>query len=284
MNYQKQGKAFYNSKGENMDLKRILTTIIGLPIVILAILLGNKYVMGIIALAASIICMYEYFNVIKKVSKPIQWVGYLSNILIVGACVLDTYSLMQIIVYGIPFVILLLFLQVILTDMKTTFKDVAYTLVGIFYIPFFLMFMELIRCMDNGKILIGYTFVISWSTDIAAYLIGKKFGKHKFSKVSPKKSVEGAIAGIVGSILVSLIYTFIAKEFWQMEYSYLFIAIISGLLSIISQIGDFAASSIKRFVDTKDYGNLLPGHGGMLDRIDSLLFLAPFAYLIFLFV
>ena len=267
-----------------MDLKRILTTLLGLPAVVLVFLFGNEYIIGGVVLIASIICMYEYFGVIKKVSKPIEWIGYLSNIFIVFATFFKTDSLMKIIVFSIPFIVMLLFLQVILSNMKTTFKDVAYTLLGIIYIPFFLMFLELIRCMDNGKILIGYNFVISWSTDIFAYLIGRKWGKHKLSKISPKKSVEGSIAGVIGAICITTIYTWIANRLWGIEYSYLFIGIISFVLSTVSQVGDFVASSIKRFVDIKDYGNLLPGHGGMLDRIDSLLFLAPFTYLIFLFV
>ena len=266
-----------------MDLKRVLTTIIGLPIVILAFTFGNQYLIGMIIFIASIICMYEYFNVVKKVSKPIEWIGYLSNILIIGASFLSTSSFVSIIVYSIPFLMLILFLHIILTDMKYSFKDVAYTLVGIFYIPFFLMFLEMLRCMENGKILIGYIFVIAWSTDIFAYLIGKKWGKHKFSKVSPKKSIEGVIAGTIGSIIMAILYTLIIKNTLQIEYSYLSIGIISLILSLISQVGDFTASSIKRFADVKDYGNLLPGHGGMLDRIDSLLFSAPFAYLLFLF-
>lgn len=267
-----------------MDLKRILTTLLGLPAVVLVFLFGNEYIIGGVVLIASIICMYEYFGVIKKVSKPIEWIGYLSNIFIVFATFFKTDSLMKIIVFSIPFIVMLLFLQVILSNMKTTFKDVAYTLLGIIYIPFFLMFLELIRCMDHGKILIGYTFVISWSTDIFAYLIGRKWGKHKLSKISPKKSVEGSIAGVIGAICITTIYTWIANRLWGIEYSYLFIGIISFVLSTVSQVGDFVASSIKRFVDIKDYGNLLPGHGGMLDRVDSLLFLAPFTYLIFLFV
>ena len=180
-----------------MDLKRILTTLLGLPAVVLVFLFGNEYIIGGVVLIASIICMYEYFGVIKKVSKPIEWIGYLSNIFIVFATFFKTDSLMKIIVFSIPFIVMLLFLQVILSNMKTTFKDVAYTLLGIIYIPFFLMFLELIRCMDHGKILIGYTFVISWSTDIFAYLIGRKCGKHKLSKISTKKAVEGSIAVVI---------------------------------------------------------------------------------------
>ncbi len=265
-----------------MDLKRILTTVLGLPIVALLFTLGNQYIIGIAILIASTISMYEYFGAVKKVAKPIRWVGYLSNLYIVGAMVFKTEQLLPIVTLSIPIVIFLLFSNVIVTDMKITFKDVAYTLVGIMYITIFFMFLELIRKLEHGKVLFAYTFVISWSTDIFAYLIGKKWGKHKFSKISPKKSIEGCIAGAIGAIVVSIIYITISNIFWGTEFSYLFIAIISLVLSLISQVGDFVASSIKRFVDVKDYGNLLPGHGGMLDRLDSLVFIAPFLYMIFM--
>lgn len=267
-----------------MDLKRILTTLLGLPAVIALCLFGNEYVMAGVIFTVSCICMHEYFGVVKKVSKPIEWVAYLSNIFILWAAMFEFSKLSKIIILAIPFIILILFMQVIFTNMKTTFKDVAYTLLGIMYIPFFLMFLEQIRCMEHGKILIGYTLVVSWSTDIAAYLIGRKFGKHKLSKISPKKSVEGSVAGIIGAVVMAILYTLLVKKLWNVEYSYVLISIISFILSIVSQIGDFVASSIKRFVDVKDYGTILPGHGGMLDRIDSLLFLAPFTYLIFMFI
>ena len=264
-----------------MDLKRILTTVFGLPIVALLFVLGNQYVIGIAVLIASIISMYEYFGAVKKVSKPIQWVGYLANIYIVGAMFLETEKLLHLVALSIPIIMLILFLNVIFTDMKITFKDVAYTLVGIMYVPFFFMFLELIRKIENGKILFAYTFVVSWSTDIFAYLIGKHFGKHKFSKISPKKSIEGCVAGAIGAVIISVIYMVISNKFWGTEFSYGMIALISLGLSLLSQVGDFVASSVKRFVDVKDYGNLLPGHGGMLDRLDSLIFIAPFLYMIF---
>ena len=128
----------------------------------------------------------------------------------------------------------------------------------------------------------GYILIAAWGTDVFAYLIGKKFGKHKFSKVSPKKSIEGCIAGTIGAVLIMILYTFILNTYFQFNYSYIYIIIIGIVLSLIGQIGDFSASCIKRYVDIKDYSNLLPGHGGMLDRIDSVLFLAPFAYLLFI--
>ena len=131
------------------------------------------------------------------------------------------------------------------------------------------------------NLLLG-TLVIAWATDIFAYLIGKLLGKHKFTKISPNKTIEGTIGGTVGAVISILVYTLILNKFLGMQYLYLQMAIIGLVLSLISQIGDLIASSIKRLVDVKDYGNLIPGHGGMLDRIDSLLFISPFAYMIFM--
>lgn len=165
--------------------------------------------------------------------------------------------------------------------MRTSFKDICYTFFGIFYVVFFMIFVAFVDGMPNGNILIWYVIMAAWGTDIFAFFVGKAIGKHKFSKVSPKKSVEGCIGGVIGAVALILIYTYIVNTFWNMEYSYVFMTAIGIILSLIGQIGDFAASSIKRFVDIKDYSNLIPGHGGMLDRIDSLLFIAPFAYALF---
>ena len=267
-----------------MDLKRIITAIIGLPSMVLAVMFGNKYIIGFGIVIVGIICMYEYFGVVKKVSKPIEWIGYLSTILIGTAIFVESNKMIPIATFLIPFFIFLLFLQVIITNMRTNFKDVAYTFIGIIYISFFLMFIVLIRGMEHGKILMGYTLIISWATDIFAYLIGRKWGKHKFSKISPKKSIEGSIAGIIGAIVISVIYTFIISKYWQIENQYIIVIVSTFILSIISQVGDFVASSIKRFVDIKDFSELLPGHGGMLDRIDSLIFILPFTYFLCLFI
>ena len=268
-----------------MNLKRILTTVIGLPIVGAILILGNKYVIDFILMAVSIICMYEYFTVISKVAHPIKWVGYISTFIVALIAFLSVQTIMQIIFFAIPSLILIMFLKVIITDMGTTFKDVAYTFLGICYVTIFIMFLSLIRGLDNGKFLIGLVMLVAWSTDIFAYLIGKHFGKHHFSKVSPKKTIEGCISGIIGAVIVGIGYTLIVNQIHNTGINnYLIIGAISFVLSIISQVGDFVASSIKRFADIKDYGKLIPGHGGMLDRIDSLIFIAPFAYLLFTFI
>lgn len=265
-----------------MDIKRILTAILGLPIVILIIVFGNEVLLNVIFTAIAIICMHEYLGVIEKVAHPIKWLSYLSTLSIALVSIISIEILMKFIVIAIPIILLILFLKVIVTDMKTDLKDVAYTFLGIFYITFFIMFLTLIRGYEHGKLYIGYTILVAWATDIFAYLIGKHFGKHKFSKVSPKKSIEGCVSGVLGAVICAIIYMVIMKNFVNIEVSYVFIAVMTLVLSLISQIGDFVASSIKRFADVKDYGNLLPGHGGMLDRIDSLIFIAPFVYMFLL--
>ena len=264
-----------------MDIKRITSGLLGFPLVLIILLIGNKYIVDIALAIIALLAMNEYFNAVQKVSNPVRWIGYLSCFSIAIIHLVPVESLNMVVTLSVPTILLILFAQVIATDMKTSFKDIAYTFLGIFYVVFFMMFVAFIDGMQNGKILIWYAIIAAWGTDIFAYFIGKHFGKHKFSKVSPKKSIEGCIAGTVGAILLMLLYTYVANTFWGMSYSYGFIAMIGLILSLIGQIGDFAASSIKRYVDIKDYSNLIPGHGGMLDRIDSLIFLAPFAYALF---
>ncbi len=264
-----------------MDIKRITSGLLGFPLVLIILLIGNKYVVDIALAIIALLAMNEYFNAVQKVSNPVRWVGYLSCFSIAIIHLVPKEALSMVVTLSVPTILLILFAQVIATDMKTSFKDIAYTFLGIFYVVFFMMFVAFIDGMENGKILIWYAILAAWGTDVFAYFIGKHFGKHKFSKVSPKKSIEGCIAGTVGAILLMLLYTYVANTFWGTDYSYGFIAVIGLILSLIGQIGDFAASSIKRYVDIKDYSNLIPGHGGMLDRIDSLIFLAPFAYAFF---
>ena len=264
-----------------MDIKRITSGLLGFPLVLIILLIGNRYIVDIALAIIALLAMNEYFNAVQKVSNPVRWVGYLSCFSIAIIHLVPVESLNMVVTLSVPTILLILFAQVIATDMKTSFKDIAYTFLGIFYVVFFMMFVAFIDGMQNGKILIWYAIIAAWGTDIFAYFIGKHFGKHKFSKVSPKKSIEGCIAGTVGAILLMLLYTYVANTFWGMSYSYGFIAMIGLILSLIGQIGDFAASSIKRYVDIKDYSNIIPGHGGMLDRIDSLIFLAPFAYALF---
>lgn len=267
---------------KKIDIKRITSAILGLPLVVIVLTFGNRYVVDIFLAIVACIAMQEYFNAVSKETKPIRWLGYLSCIFIAFIHIIPekipNFMLNNFISLIIPILLLILFSTIVITNMRINFKDISFTFFGIIYIVTCIGFIAKIRGLENGTWLVWYAIISAWASDTFAYFIGKRFGKHKFSKVSPKKSIEGCIAGVIGAVAVSLIYTYVVNKFNSLNYSYIYIIIMTIILSLIGQIGDFAASSIKRYVDVKDYSNLIPGHGGMLDRIDSLMFLSPFAY------
>lgn len=261
-----------------MKLKRILSGVIGLPIVALILIFGNIYVIDVFFAIVAIIAIHEYFTSFKEKYKPVKWIGYLSCLLIAFLHIIPKEYLLYIILLSVPIIIAILFIKVIISNMKTTVIDIMITFFGICYIVFFLSCIPLLHGMENGKYLIWFILMAAWGTDTCAYFVGSKFGKHKFTEISPKKSIEGCIGGTMGAVIITLLYTFALNKLAGLEISYIYIALIGLALSALSQIGDLSASSIKRAVGIKDFGNLIPGHGGMLDRIDSIIFIAPFAY------
>lgn len=270
------------NKKNKIDIKRMTSALLGFPLVVIVLAIGNKYVVDIFLAAVAAISMQEYFNAVSKDSKPLRWLGYFSCIIIALIHIIPesipSMYVLNMMLLIIPTILLISFFTIIVTNMKINFKDISYTIFGIIYIITCITFIALIRGTENGNLLVWFAIIAAWGSDTTAYIIGRRYGKHKFSEVSPKKSIEGCIAGVIGAVLIALIYTFTINKIFTLNYSYILIGIIIAILSIIGQIGDFAASSIKRYVDVKDYSNLIPGHGGMLDRIDSLMFLAPFAY------
>ena len=267
-----------------MNLKRILTGAIGLPIVALILIFGNKYVIDILFAIVAEISIYEYFNAISKQYKPVKYLGYILAAIIAFIHIIPNEILKKIAIMAIPGSIVVLFIQVIATSMKTKPIDIFATLFGICYIVGFIIFLPMLYASKNGKFLIWYILIAAWGTDTFAYTVGRRFGKHKLTAISPKKSIEGSIGGTIGAVVIALVYTFIVQKYVNLELSYILVAVATFILSILSQVGDLAASSIKREMDVKDYGNLLPGHGGMLDRIDSLIFIAPFAYFLLVLI
>ena len=261
-----------------MKLQRILTGIIGLPIVAAILILGNKYIIDVIFAIVALISIHEYFGAIEKKYKPVKWIGYIVAILIAFIHVIPLEIWSKILIMFVPTSIVLLFINIIVTSMKITPKDIFATFFGLCYVIGFLVFLPLLYSMPNGKFLIWYILIAAWGTDTFAYAVGMKFGKHKLTKISPKKSIEGSIGGTIGAVVIALIYTAVVNQYVDLGLSYVFVAIATLVLSVLSQLGDLSASSIKREMEIKDYGNLLPGHGGILDRIDSIIFVAPFAY------
>ena len=268
-----------------MNIQRLLSSILGLPLVVLVLALGNEYFIDIFFAIVAIISMYEYFNAIKEKAHPVKWIGYLSAISIAFIHIIPGFDITYVSLF-LPTIVVLLFVQSIFTDMKYNIKDISFTLFGICYVTLFIMCIPLISGDVPGKIYLWYLVIAAWGTDSFAYIVGKvlKLGKHKFSKVSPNKTIEGCIGGSIGALVIALIYTYICNSIFDTSISYLAFGGLTVILSIIGQIGDFAASSIKRYAGIKDFGELIPGHGGMLDRIDSVIFIAPFAYLLYMVI
>ena len=267
-------------------LKRIVSSLIGLPIVIAILIFVNKYIFDVIIAVIAVIALHEYYSAFDKEgkNKGIRWIGYLAATLIAFIHIVPEQYMMHMVLYSIPTIVILLFVQIIATEMKYNIKDISIILFGLAYVVLFTSFLAILREKDNGRILIWFIFVVAWGTDVSAYFIGRKFGKHKFTKISPNKSIEGCIAGIIGAVFFTAVYALICNNFFNTNFNYLTVAIVAIVMSLISQIGDLAASSIKRYTDIKDFGNLIPGHGGILDRFDSVIFIAPFAYFLLMLI
>ena len=269
-------------------IKRTITGVITLPVLAIILIFSNTIIMDIFTAIIAYISMYEYFHCFKSTNKanPSQYLGYIYCILIAFTHFVDERLLTSIIIAIIPVSLVVLFAELVLSKGKKTVTDIAVTMLGICYIPLMLIYLSLVRDMEldhglNGKILIWFVLIASWGSDIFAYFIGRHFGKHKLTAVSPNKTVEGAVAGVVGAILFGILFAILCNTIWGVGINYLLIGCIMAVLSIVGQIGDLAASSIKRYCEIKDFSELIPGHGGMLDRIDSIIFVLPFAFILF---
>lgn len=187
------------------------------------------------------------------------------------------------------FIILMLIIFVgiyVFSFPRFDFTKVAYVFTGFVYVPVFMSFVYLTRTLTNGKYVFWLIFICSWVCDTCAYFAGSFLGKHKLAPVlSPKKSIEGSIGGIVGSVLIAFLFGyFIEYKMLGGQNNAVGYMIICLFGSIVSQIGDLVASGIKRNHNIKDYGNVIPGHGGILDRFDSVLFVAPVIFFLAMFV
>lgn len=177
----------------------------------------------------------------------------------------------------------LFFSEMLCTHGQLPFQQVAMSLVAGILIPFLLSALVRIRIMDNGVYFIAAPFVMAFMPDTGAYLIGCAFGKHKLCPIiSPKKTVEGLFGGILGGIVGMIIYGVVLQYFFEFTVNYWFAVIYGAIGAGFAVFGDLMFSVIKRQTGIKDYGNLLPGHGGILDRFDSVTIVAPLAELLLL--
>ncbi|MGN0485024.1 MAG: phosphatidate cytidylyltransferase [Lachnospiraceae bacterium] len=231
----------------------------------------------------SLIGMFELYRIFQIEKSSIGVAGYVAAVCFYLNL---AYSFWTDGTFFIIVVLICLMTVYVLTYPKYKTEQILAAFLGIFYVAVMLSFVYQTRMLPNGKYLVWLVFLCSWGCDTCAYCVGMLIGKHKMTpKLSPKKSVEGAIGGVIGAALLAIIYGFVFQK--QMEIETEFIWAMAGICAIgavISMIGDLTASAIKRNYGIKDYGKLIPGHGGILDRFDSVIFTAPIIYYLALFL
>ncbi len=256
-----------------MLLKRILSAAILIIVIILAIFVKWFFNLAIIIFIG--LGLYEFFTMLEKKGINIyKYVGIGIGILIPVSIICGFEPTRSWELLFIVLVLLFLFLmQFRRRENSGVIVGISTTLFGILYVSWFMSFLIKIRYMPNGASLLAAVLLITKSGDIGAYLIGSRFGKTPLiPRISPKKSVEGAIGGLLFSVLVAIC----SRPLLGLSYLHLtFIGFGLGLLGIL---GDLSESLIKRDCQVKDSGSILPGMGGILDEIDSVLFTAPVFY------
>ncbi len=251
---------------------RLISGIV-LVIIALATIISGSWILFFTLLAVSLIGMRELYKVMKVSDEHVtvlELVGYLGAVLYYIAMKADfgNYGTMAIIIS----MILILFVYVFGYP-KYHAEQVMAAFFGVVYVAVMLSFIYLTRSLPDGKFLVWLIFLCSWGCDTCAYCVGMLIGKHKMAPVlSPKKSIEGAVGGVAGAALLGVIYA-AATQGKMAEY-----ALICAVGALISMVGDLAASAIKRNQNIKDYGKLIPGHGGILDRFDSVIITDPVIY------
>ena len=259
---------------------RLRSGIILVAVALLTIITGG-YVLAGTLLCVSLIGLGELYRatgVHTKDRRGLAILGYVAGGLyyLLLMLHLDEYSL----IYTVCVLVAMMFVYVF-TFPKYHAEQIMAAFFGMIYVCVMLSYIYLTRNLTDGAFLVWLIFLCSWGCDTCAYCVGMLIGKHKMSPVlSPKKSVEGAVGGVAGAMLLGAIYAAVVGKYLQAENQVLIYALICGVGALISMVGDLAASAIKRNHEIKDYGTLIPGHGGILDRFDSVIFTAPMIYLL----
>lgn len=277
--------------------KRLLTAIVGVPIVVFAFVKGG-YVLLTIVTFVSLVGLWEFFNIMEiRGYKPLKISGYISGVVIIFSAYF--YYNFTLVLFGV--VLFILFVGLFEKDNKAAISGTGGTIFGVFYIAGLLSFGIKIRNLGlmleehykvlgsflisahiddtTGTYAIFFIVAVIFLSDTGAYFIGKAYGKRRVAPtISPKKSWEGVAGGIGASLMTACIMWLIAPQ----KFPLLHAIILSVLLSFAGLAGDLVESRIKRDADVKDSGTIFPGHGGVMDRIDALLFGLPVAYVYFL--
>ncbi len=258
-----------------MFVTRLISGIILLIVTIILVVTGGDVLFLALALI-SLIGMSELYKIVKVEKSLIGIAGYAVILLYYGAMRLYPEYMLESLLIGM----MIIMAVYVFTFPAYKADQTMLVYFGIMYVGVMLSCVYRTRMLADGAYLVWLIFLCSWGSDTCAYAVGMLFGKHKLApRLSPKKSIEGAIGGIAGATLLAVLYAYgIERAGGVEENRMLMYAVICGAGAVISQIGDLAASAIKRNHDIKDYGRLIPGHGGILDRFDSIIFTAPMIY------
>ncbi len=265
---------------------RVISAVVAIALLAVVVYLGGVAI-GIAISILAFIGIQEFYKALSKGGyKPIYILGYISCLPLVYMALLSIIPgrfllaaedvALAAAVYTFAMLITL-FCVIMFSDGRHGIKDAAVTLFGVAYVIFSISFVTATRQMEYGYLYIWMIFIGAWATDTFAYFTGVTIGKTKIvPKISPKKSLEGCIGGVIGCTIVMVAFGAYFKNVLNVPLMHF--AIIGLICGVISQLGDWSASVIKRAVGIKDYGNIMPGHGGVLDRVDSILFTAPAIY------
>ncbi len=258
-----------------MFKERLISGIVLVIIALITVGQGGLLLFAVI-LGISLIGMSELYKVKNVHNTTLGGTGYLAAV--VYNLLIFTAEQEFIMMISLGFLIVLMAVYVLAFPRYTSSQAVL-VFFGFFYVSVMLSFIYQIRTLPYGVYTVWLAFLCSWGCDTCAYCVGVLFGKHKMAPIlSPKKSIEGAVGGIVGAAALGAIYAVCVNYLTAVTLSPLIYAVICAIGSLISMVGDLAASGVKRDYGVKDYGKLIPGHGGILDRFDSIIFTAPVIY------
>ena len=269
-------------------MKRILTAIDLIVLVVALVFYGSEWMLLVFSGAVAVLAALEYRTLAAAVASPVPLWWTLAAVVLFFAV---TAQLPQDTISAVSFGILVLFAwNAFRTPLENVLSETAAGLLMLLYIAYPLTLIPQLWKMENGRALVLFLFVCVWSGDIAALYIGKNFGKRKLApRLSPNKTWEGAIASVGASAVCGLGLVYLGdylstsgSSFTKLHTSepWWYSLILAIVLNIAAQFGDLLESALKRGAGVKDSGTLLPGHGGVMDRLDSLLATAPVAYLL----
>ena len=275
MNTAEQNKL---QKNQNEKKLKSFLTRLGSGVLLLAAALfvvsTGGLLLFLLTLCISLVGQFELYRVFGIERRSLGYIGYLTVIVYYA---LVWFSRPEYLTLMVIASLMALMAFYVITYPEYRIDMVAKAFMGVVYTGVMMSYLFQTRMLPDGQYFVWLIFLSSWGSDTCAYCTGMLFGKHRMTRVlSPKKTVEGAAGGVLGAVLLGFLYTFLFRHrFMEVMNPRLASAAACGIAALISMIGDLAASGIKRDYEVKDYGHLIPGHGGILDRFDSVIFTAP---------